>query len=271
MAIAFRRARQPAVATFADVARALPSGWTGAVHAWAECGDAVVYLFEGGIYSARISSFEPAVARRLASSGSITPAQADSWNASIAGGGDPEVHALEQGWCSLDQLNLVHQEYVLAIVGAVAAADDLHFESVAGEVTSANCCLPLPVGDLLHATAKRAERLRSEAQSLATTVGVDIEGDVVSSIASFPWQHHTREHGAGRHVDTPELRSLVEAFATARTLDGAAGMCGFTRAEAMHLAGLAFAAGLIVSAPESSLPGSFATQIDVPEAWPPRT
>ena len=267
MAITFRRERH-AASSFVDTVKALPSGWTGAVHASARGSEAVVYFYEGDIYAAQLSGFRPAINRRLQSSGVITTARANAWDEVVASGNDPVQLALDEGWCSLAQLNVVRQEYVLASVSAISAASGLDFDLIADEVTSMDCCLPLPLVDAMQVVVKRAERLGSDARLLASLVGVNVEGDPAMYLASLPWQQNKPQQLELNRAVSCEALALVAALENAQSLDGAAASCGFTRAEVMHLAGAATSAGLIALAPEDFLSGSFSPRMDVPEAWP---
>lgn len=250
MAFTFRRTRH-AVPPVRELLESLPSGWTGAVDVEHEGAAASIFLFEGGVYAAAISGFHPGVARRLASSGFLSAGLVDEWQQIAASGQDPQTSALDEGWCSLDQLNLVHQEFVIATVGAIVALESAHCETRSDDATSVGCCLPLPEHDLIDLLDRRAERLARESTDLATMAPTGV------------W------HQASMPESGPlEVRSLVAAFAEPRTVDSAAGACGFTRAEAVHLAGVAARQGNIAPTDTPVTPASFSPVIDVPEAWP---
>ncbi|MFM7065173.1 MAG: hypothetical protein ACKO04_17065, partial [Actinomycetes bacterium] len=82
-------------------------------------GRARLFFFDGGLYSVVIDGYVPDVTRRLVASGALDEGRAE-YLASVA---SPGVEAVEQGWVTVDALATVHQEILLASLGAVLSCE----------------------------------------------------------------------------------------------------------------------------------------------------
>ena len=129
-----------------------------------------LYLYDGGLYTVHLDGYVPRVADRLLASGAIDVTRR-SWLTSALGSdaGDPRVGplAVERGWISADALAMIHQEYLLAGLGAVLtcarARVKLRKDASAGDF----CTLPLPVDPLIDVLRMRAERLGGNWKALS--------------------------------------------------------------------------------------------------------
>ena len=122
-------------------------------------GTARLYLYEGGLYSVRLDGYEPRVGARLVASGAITVDDLDRLGeVDDAGSG---VRAVRAGLLEAEALATVHQEYVLASLGAVLALTKAKAKVRKGDVTDELCTLPLPVEPIFDVVARRAERTAS--------------------------------------------------------------------------------------------------------------
>lgn len=211
-------------------------------------GSARLYVWDGGLYAAELDGYEPPVLDRLRSSGAVA---GENWQELSALAGedrcDPRIGVLaaERGWITSDALALVHQEYVMAALGAVLARPKLRVELVRDEQTADYCTLPVPIEPLFGAVRRRSRRTEGTWDTLgatgtaATVVPVRTGQDVPARLSMA------------------EFTAMTNAVDGRRTLDAVAEVVGFTRAEAVHMAGLLVLAGVITvkSSDGASPPG----------------
>jgi hypothetical protein len=218
---------------------------------------ALLYLFEGGIYAVDLQDYTPRVADRLLSAGTIDEDKRKWLFAQL--GPDPRhlgagPLAVQEGWLSAESLATVHQEYLLASLGAVLARPKVRMKQRKGESTSDFCTLPLPIEPLF-------ETMRMRAGRLATGWGaLEAAGDP-SNVAL-----------SNRGVPIPDDLALPEFAALAaeanghRSVDVLADELGFTLAEITHMAMLLVRAGVLRVSPEATS-GWEAGRLPVPEAF----
>lgn len=215
-------------------------------------GTARLYLYEGGLYSVRLDGYEPRVGARLVASGAITVDALDRLGeVDDAGSG---VRAVRAGLLEAETLATVHQEYVLASLGAVLALTKAKAKVRKGDVTDELCTLPLPVEPIFDVVARRAERTGSTWAAL--------DGGTLPATLVL------------RHTSTalPSSMRLLELAALSEAADGTSGLdtlaarTGLTRAEAVHLAALLIGAGVL--APVAGVaPEGAGSRLAVPEAF----
>jgi hypothetical protein len=240
-----------------DVESASKKGFTGALEATdrATGGSARLFFHAGGLYSVSVDGYEPLVLERLLASGVVSSDRAATLRQeAIRAGVLPGVLAVQHGWLQVDTLATVHQEYLLASLGAVLVCDKVKVRPHKDMVTSEYCTLPLPVDPLLESVRVRGHRLATTWPTLAP------EGS--------PARVVLRGTGSAvpANLSLPEFGVLCSAVDGHRTVDEVAAEGGFTRAEAVHLAGLLMAAGVLtidVDAPPPSPPD----RLLVPEAF----
>jgi hypothetical protein len=262
VALTFKRAR-PRTGIVAERLRTLDPRWTGAIVARHDDAIARIYCYESEIYAVDLSSYRPDVASRLVAGGVITPEQATT---AVQVDGDPDdfpIALVDSGACSAENLAVVHAEIMLACLGAVLAADrevEMDVALQPGATTSVGCAIPVSVPALLTALDLRRARLESDVRALRDAAGSSPDApDAPGWPAGTLWVVTADEP-----ANTSEARALVSAL-HGTSLDVAAGRCGFTRAEAVHLAA-ALAAARVIE-PTSS-PSSARSGCPVPEAWP---
>ena len=215
-------------------------------------GTARLYLYEGGLYSVRLDGYEPRVGARLVASGAITVDALDRLGeVDDAGSG---VRAVRAGLLEAESLATVHQEYVLASLGAVLALTKVKTKVRKGDVTDELCTLPLPVEPIFDVVARRAERTASTWAAL----------DGGSSPATLVLRHTSTALPSSMRL--LELAALSEASDGTSGLDTLAARTGLTRAEAVHLAALLIGAGVL--APVAGVaPEGAGSRLAVPEAF----
>ena len=208
-------------------------------------GSATIYLFEGGVYAIALTGYVPPVAARLWSSGVMDRDRSERLLSELGGNGlDPRAGAVaaQNGWVKVDTLGTMHQEYLLASLGAVVTLPKLKVKSASGHATANFCTLPLPVDAVLDAVRMRAERM---AQTWAS-VAVDVDPE------------HAILDRAGDQIPASitirEARALVEAANGRRTLDEIAWRLGLTRAEAVHIVVVLVRANVLTVRPAEQMP-----------------
>jgi outer membrane biosynthesis protein TonB len=209
-----------------------------------------VYLYEGGVYAVAIEGYRPDVTQRLLATGVLDEGRADY----LAGVDRPGPTAARQGWIGVDALATVHQEYLLASLGAVLACGRVKAHLRKGDVTDELCTLPLPVEPMLEAVRVRAQRLTG------TWAATSPEGTPDTVVV--------RQTGAAlpASLALPEFAAFRSAVDGQRTVDAVAEQVGLTRAEAVHLVSLLVTAGVVTLAhdPAATAP---ADRFRVPEAF----
>ena len=223
--------------------------FTGAVVISASGDRGCIYLLNGEIYAAEVEGFSPLPIQRLVTSGALNAAEATE----LLTQDHPTETAVQQGFVSIDELATVHQEFVLACVGAILAAKDAIAQFVAGTLTDQVCTIPLPITDVLAAIEVRERRLNETWARVTASCAPDDAVFGAVSDSCLP---------AG---SLPELPALAGAFNGRDSLDVVAGQLGLTRAEGVHLVAM-----LLESTATQLLPGCDLGQqneLPVPEAF----
>ncbi|MCX6433775.1 MAG: hypothetical protein NTX29_13700, partial [Actinobacteria bacterium] len=239
-----------------DIENAAKKGFTGALEVTARTNGATarLFLFDGRLYAVGLDNYEPSVLERLTASGAVSAERARSLRADARDGTPAGVQAVHRGWLAVEALATVHQEYLLASLGAVLTCGKVKVMPQKDLTTDAFCTLPLPVEPLLEAVRVRAQRLATTWPGLSP----------VGSPATIRLRATGTPTPA--NLSLPEFAALLSAVDGHRTVDEVAAVGGFTRAEAVHLAGLLAAAGVVaVEAGETSASGS--EHLTVPEAF----
>lgn len=212
---------------------------------------ATIFLFQGRPYSAHLQDYDPAVASRLECGGRLDPEQAAALAdepAAVAG-----RIAVERGWVDADVLGEVHQEYVLASLGAILDAGPARVGRNDGATTARLCTLPLDLTALLETLRLRRERSMSTWASL--NWGSDPTAIAVSATgAPLP-----------QDLQVPEVTCLLKALSVPTALDVAAGSLGLTRAEVIHITAALARINAVTGSPTES--GDMSEGLPVPEAF----
>ncbi|MHB8796793.1 MAG: hypothetical protein ACYC90_15225 [Candidatus Nanopelagicales bacterium] len=250
--------RRPGLGAAADVVNPELSGvlrtaaakaFTGSIDVTdpATRGTARLFLYEGGLYAVELPGYAPPVLARLGVS------DAPAAEAAIAAGA-----------VSIEALAGIHQEFVIAGLGAVLALPRARTHLRKAETTARFCTLPLPVGSLLHLVRMRADRLAGTWGMLAPNA------NPATTVAR-------RGPAAGSVAPAGEAVMLLEAVDGIRTVDGVAAAAGFTRAEAVHLASALVHSGHLALADEPVagpaggpllVPEEFGTRVPDPVVLP---
>ncbi len=231
--------------------------WTGAVLARDKKtgSEASIYVYEGGIYSVELDDFEPSFVSRLIAAGHIDAARLASVRPSLDR--DTANHMIGRivvdcGWISVDRLAEYHREYLLAGLGAVLGRPSLRIRESKNEITSRFCILPSGIGELVSEIEIRQMQLERAASALA---GSHHAGSCVLRVMRST---------AGVSNGSPELDAFMRAVDGVRSVDEVAGMCGFTRAEAVFHACVLTTAGVAIVAATAEPPAQ-ARSLRVPE------
>ena len=190
---------------------------------------ATLYVFDGGLYSAALDGYVPPMLARLGSSGTLGPKHIRALTDELGGTSDPSqagLVAARHSWAKVDTLGTMHQEFLLASVGAVLARTKVKTRWIADQTTSAFCTLPLPIDSVLDAIRMRVQRM--------TMTWDGIAADLDPS--------HARPVPTGTAVPATvtlrEARLIMDECDGRRTLDEIAWRLGLTRAEAVHIVGV---------------------------------
>lgn len=211
--------------------KAAKSSWSGSV----EIVDRVhgctahVYFHEGGVYSVQADGFRANIAARLVTAGVITPAQADHARTVES----PATWLVENGLVDVDSVGALHQEYLLAALGAVMELPKVKIKTHKGQTTATLCTMPLTMQALAQTLDLRYSRYVSTAAMLHP------EGNPGSLVLEDAGADLRAE------VNIPEIRVFRGKVAPGRTIDDIAGASGLTRAEAVHLAWLLVSTGVV--------------------------
>ena len=215
----------------AALMKAAKSSWSGSV----EIVDRVhgcnahVYFHEGGVYSVQADGFRANIAARLVTAGVITPAQADHARTVDS----PATWLVENGLVDVDSVGALHQEYLLAALGAVMELPKVKIKTHKGQTTATLCTMPLTMQALAQTLDLRHSRYVSTAAMLHP------EGNPGSLVLEDAGADLPAE------VNIPEIRVFRGKVAPGRTIDDIAGASGLTRAEAVHLAWLLVSTGVV--------------------------
>ena len=211
--------------------KAAKSSWSGSV----EIVDRVhgctahVYFHEGGVYSVQADGFRANIAARLVTAGVITPAQADHARTVES----PATWLVENGLVDVDSVGALHQEYLLAALGAVMELPKVKVKTHKGQTTATLCTMPLSMQALADTLDLRHSRYVSTAAMLHP------EGNPGSLVLEDAGADLPAE------VNISEIRVFRGKVAPGRTIDDIAGASGLTRAEAVHLAWLLVSTGVV--------------------------
>ena len=215
----------------AALTKAAKSSWSGSI----EIVDRVhgctahVYFHEGGVYSVQADDFRANIAARLVTAGVITPAQADHARTVDS----PATWLVENGLVDVDSVGALHQEYLLAALGAVMELPKVKIKTHKGQTTATLCTMPLTMQALAQTLDLRHSRYVSTAAMLHP------EGSPGSLVLEDAGADLPAE------VSIPEIRVFRGKVAPGRTIDDIAGASGLTRAEAVHLAWLLVSTGVV--------------------------
>ncbi len=211
--------------------KAAKSSWSGSVEIVdrAHGCTAHVYFHEGGVYSVQADGFRANIAARLVTAGVITPAQADHARTVDS----PATWLVENGLVDVDSVGALHQEYLLAALGAVMELPKVKIKTHKGQTTATLCTMPLSMQALADTLDLRHSRYVSTAAMLHP------EGNPGSLVLEDAGADLPAE------VNISEIRVFRGKVAPGRTIDDIAGASGLTRAEAVHLAWLLVSTGVV--------------------------
>lgn len=241
MALSFRRSREPAPDSVSPgvidshvqhaLKRARDHRQTGALRLEDRVTGAAarVFLFQGHPYAVDIDGFSPNIGARLVAAGALTREQADQ----VGSGPRAGQAAVSHGWITAEQLGAVHQELMLASFGAAVVVGRPRLDFEENAVTDMICTVPVAVDPLMESVPVRAARMEATWSTLVTS------GSPSSAVFL--------ETGVPRPqaLDRAEFGALLLALSPGISLDEAAWRAGFTRAEAVHLAGILVAAHVV--------------------------
>jgi hypothetical protein len=216
-----------------------------------------LYMFEGGLYALALAGYTPPVIDRLVAAGALDSDQRRDIAVTLGAQNvhpDAGAQAVQHGWITAERLATVHQEYVLAGLGAVLACPRVKVKSYKGDSTTHFCTLPVQVEPLLDVLRMRAGRLAAGLGSIAPD----------RAPASICLEN--RQAPIPAELALAEFASFAAAVEPERSLDEVAHELGFTRAEAVHMAMLLVRAGVLRVTTEALSPVT-AEFLMVPEAY----
>ena len=262
-------------AILAEIARSRDESFTGAIQVVRPDGQIVgeLFIFEGRIYAAEINGFRPDVPTRLVSSGLLTHEAAIEIQQS-----PHEVQSLSEeiahsGFVSVDLLAAVHQEFVLASVGALLLVPEVQVTRIPGRITSHVCTLPLGLNQIIQSVGIRYRRMAQDAAEIAQSLTPEnsrLACDHPGSIVLGPLDDLSQTHATFLELSIPEIRTTMDQVDGVNNLDSIAGHCGFTRAEVVHIARSLVAEGLTTvltceDVVEGEVPSAAERHLCVPE------
>ncbi|MDP2013390.1 MAG: hypothetical protein Q8L05_04105 [Actinomycetota bacterium] len=183
-----------------------------------------IYAFDGELYAVELEGYQPPVDLRLHSGGHLDRAQLAELV--LAEPGSPAQRArtaATRGWLSIEDLGLVHHEFVLAAFGALLLTQVTSTSFTEGAATGEVCAVPVPI-DVLREAAQFRQTRMAEDWSHVT----DLQ----------PAEERILQPTTGQLPDDCQLPEFVALFGELdgqKSLAQAAYRCGYTLAEAVHL------------------------------------
>ncbi len=218
---------------------------------------ASIYFHEGGIYAAHVGGYDPVVMDRLLTEDVLDqPRWAELAVVFGAHRSDSRIgpFVVEQDWMSVDELLNLHQEYLVASLGAILAVPRARIERETEATTDAFCSLPQDVARLMRLVQGRQQRTASAWRAMEADC--EPEELILRRATQFVPSNLNRDESAA-------LLSLVDGR---RALDEIAALLALTRGEATRTASLLVLSGtLAVSHDERAQPPT--DRLLVPEAW----
>lgn len=212
-----------------------------------------IYAFEGELYAVELEGYQPPVDRRLHSGAHLDRGQLEELDLGEPGSPAQRARtAATRGWLSIEDLGLVHHEFVLAAFGALLQTQVTSTSFTEGVATGEVCAVPVPIDVLREATALRQTRMAED------------------------WLHVSDVQPAEECIlratsdQLPDDCLLPEFIALYRELDGATSLaqvaynCGYTLAEAVHLVSALRMRNLLTAEGSTVAPEGLL----VPEAFP---
>lgn len=225
----------------AALARAQDQGFTGSVQVARPDGRKAgeIFFYEGRIYATEVEGFQAGVPNRLVSAGILTQTDADMLAEHVKQAGSFAEGILRWELASVDSLAIVHQEFVVAGVGALLLIDQANVNIHTGRVTALLCTLPLDVPEILVRVGIRYRRMAQDAAKLTRRCvrasdcdASDHPGSIILTIVEDPVPSDDRR----LQPIIPEMIAVCDQVDSASSLDRIAYMCGLTRAEVVHIA-----------------------------------
>jgi hypothetical protein len=195
-----------------------------------------VYFYDGAVYAVEVDGFYPRIVARMAASGNIDLNREEHLRQHFGGNiVDPEIGAytVQQGWLAVDELSAMHQEYLLASLGALVSLPHVRTKRHKSETTNLFCTVPLPWEKVEDTLTMRAMRFTN---TWATISASDNPAEVIPQIVN---------PAALASMTAPEVRTLAAAIDGSTNVDEIAWRCGFTRAEAVHLLAMMVVEGAV--------------------------
>lgn len=207
--------------------------WSGCIDIDSLGQTAHVYLYEGSAYACDLGHYTPRIAARMKAAGWIDEAAAreleDEYGPASTQAG---TAAVERGLVDAEHLGQLHQEYLLASLGALRAA---HVDAVRrreGITTDRLCTIPIEAGPLLETLELRAGRLGAATQALGADV--DPSATTLTATGVVPGD-----------LQVPEVVAVHAAALEGASADGVARALGLSRAEAVYILAALSARGLV--------------------------
>jgi outer membrane biosynthesis protein TonB len=234
-------------------------GFTGAVEISVKGSnaEAQIYFYEGGIYATHLDGYAPVMMDRLLTEGVLDGPRWDDLAAIVgAHGSNPRVGpiAVEQEWMTVDELVNLHQELLIASLGAVLAVAKARVERETAATTGDYCSLPQDVPRLLRLVQGRQQRLSAAWEAIDARCEPE-ELVLRRDSAAVP-----------ANLDRAEFRALFALIDGERSTDEIASLLGLTRADAIRAASLLVLAGA-VAVDHDRRASAPSDRLLVPEAW----
>lgn len=218
---------------------------------------AQIYFYEGGIYAVHLDGYGPVLMDRLLTDGVL---DGPRWTelAAIFGPhrSDPRVGptAVEQEWMTVDELVNLHQELLIASLGAVLAVPKARIDRETSATTGGFCSLPQDVPRLMRLVQGRQQR----------TAGAWAAMEARCEPGELVLRRGTALPPS--NLDRDEFRAIVDLVDGQRALDEIAASLGLTRGEATRAASLLVLAGALGREDDVRAVAP-RDRLLVPEAW----